>query len=69
MGRYELKGDALAFDQIVATKMNCAPGMGLEKAFVEALGQVKTWKITGQRLDLFDAAGKPVARLEARHIN
>ena len=69
MGRYELKGDALAFDQIVATKMNCAQGMGLEKAFVEALGQVKTWKITGQRLDLFDAAGKPVARLEARHIN
>ena len=68
MGRYELKGDALAFDQIVATKMNCAQGMGLEKAFVEVLGQVKTWKITGQRLDLFDAAGKPVARLEARHI-
>jgi hypothetical protein len=40
----------------------------VEKAFLEALGQVKTWKITGQHLDLFDAAGKPVARLEANHM-
>jgi copper homeostasis protein (lipoprotein) len=68
MGSYELKGDTLAFDQMAATKMACPQGMDVEKAFLEALGQVKTWKITGQHLDLFDAAGKPVARLEANHM-
>jgi copper homeostasis protein (lipoprotein) len=68
MGRYELKSDTLAFDQMAATKMACPQGMDLEKTFLEALGQVKTWKITGQHLDLFDAAGKPVARLEASYV-
>ncbi len=68
MGHYELKGDALSFDQIVAERRNCPQRMGLEKAFVEALGQVKGWKIDGHRLDLLDAAGRPVACLEARHM-
>jgi len=65
-GRYDLKGDRLAFDQIVATRMNCLQGTGLERAFVDALGRVKSWRITGQRLDLFDETGKLLASLEAR---
>jgi heat shock protein HslJ len=68
MGRYDLKGDKLAFDQIVATRMNCLQGIGLEKAFLEALGRARNWRITGQRLDLFDEAGKLLARLEARNM-
>jgi copper homeostasis protein (lipoprotein) len=68
MGRYELKGDALSFDQIVTARTNCPQRMRLEKAFVEALGQVKGWKIDGHRLDLLDAAGRPVACLEARQM-
>ena len=68
MGRYELTGGALSFDQIVATRTSCLQGMGLEKAFVEALGQVKRWKIDGHRLELLDAAGRLVACLEARQM-
>ena len=68
MGSYELNGDTLTFGQMAGTMMACLEGMDTEKAFLEALGQVKKWKIVGQHLELFDAAGKLVARFEARHM-
>jgi heat shock protein HslJ len=42
--------------------------METEKAFLESLGQVKAWKSSGRRLELLDAAGKVVARFEARLV-
>jgi copper homeostasis protein (lipoprotein) len=68
MGSYELNGDRLTFGQMAGTMMACPEGMDTEKAFLEALRQVNTWKIAGQHLELFDAAGKLVARFEARHM-
>jgi heat shock protein HslJ len=53
---------------MAGTMMACAQGMDTEKAFLEALRQVERWKIAGQHLELFDAAGKQVARFEARHM-
>jgi heat shock protein HslJ len=44
--------------------MACVSGMETEKAFLQALEQVRTWKITGQQLELIDETGHPVARLE-----
>jgi uncharacterized lipoprotein YbaY/heat shock protein HslJ/uncharacterized lipoprotein NlpE involved in copper resistance len=67
-GSYELNGDTLTFGQMAGTMMACLQGMDTEKAFLQALGQVKKWKIAGQHLELFDAAGKLVARFEARHM-
>ena len=67
-GSYELNGDKLTFGQMAGTLMACPEGMDTEKAFLEALGQVNKWKIAGQHLELFDAAGKLVARFEARHM-
>jgi heat shock protein HslJ len=67
-GSYELNGDNLTFGQMAGTMMACLEGMDTEKAFLKALGQVKKWKIAGQHLELFDAAGKLVARFEARHM-
>ena len=64
----ELTGDTLRFGKMAGTMMACVDGMDTEKAFLDALGQVNKWKITGQHLELFDAAGKLVARFEARHI-
>jgi putative lipoprotein len=66
MGGYELRGNTLAFGRIAATKMACVGGMDTEKAFMDALAQVKTWKIAGCELELFDSADKRVARFEAR---
>jgi heat shock protein HslJ len=67
-GSYELKGDRLSFGRVAGTMMACLEGMDTEKAFLDPLRQVNSWKITGQHLELFDAAGKPVARLEAGHM-
>lgn len=68
VGGYELKGDALTFSQMAGTMMACPEGMETERAFLAALGQVHKWKIVGQHLEVFDAAGNLVARFEARHM-
>jgi copper homeostasis protein (lipoprotein) len=65
LGGYELDGDTLTFGQMATTKMACAQGMDTEQAFLEALTQVKTWKIVGAHLELFDASGNLLARFEA----
>jgi heat shock protein HslJ len=67
-GSYALDGDHLTFSQIAGTMMACLEGMQTEKAFLEALPQVKSWKIGEQRLDVFDTGGKRIASFEARHI-
>jgi heat shock protein HslJ len=51
---------------MASTMMACPEGMDTEKAFLNALTRVKTWKITEQQLELFDATDEIVARLEAR---
>jgi heat shock protein HslJ len=65
-GSYEVKGVSLTFGAIAGTMMACPAGMDTEQAFYKALGAVRTWKIDGQRLELFDQTGGMVARFEAR---
>jgi len=65
-GSYQLNGDELTFGPIVTTLMACPEGMDTEKAFLKALTETKTWKLTEQKLELFDAHGKLLASFEAR---
>ena len=67
-GAYTLDGPTLAFGQMISTRMACleAGGMETEAAFTAALQQVRGWSITGERLTLSDAAGRPVIELESR---
>ena len=65
-GSYEVKGDRLTFRETASTMMACIEGMDIEKAFVDALPQVKTWRIEGRELEFFDDAGKMLARFETR---
>ncbi len=65
-GSYELSGEQLTFSAMAGTMMACFDGMETEKAFLGALVQAKRWRIAGQRLELFDTAGKMLARFEAR---
>ena len=67
MGSYGLNGDRLTFSQMASTMMACIKGMETEKKFLDALGRVRTWKISGQQLLLSDAKGKVIARLSAVH--
>jgi hypothetical protein len=43
--------------------------MDQEQAFLGALGQAARWRVVGSHLELFDAGGVPLARLEAVHLN
>lgn len=63
-GSYLLNRNRLRFTQVAATLMACIDGMETEKAFLHALEQVRTWKIAGPQLELDDANGHPVARLD-----
>jgi putative lipoprotein len=67
-GSYELNGDNLTFGKMAGTMMACIEGMETEKAFQQALTQVNSWKITGQHLELLDAASNVIASFEARHM-
>ena len=68
MGSYELDGDKLTFGKMAATRMACLDSMDIEQSFLDALAQVKTWKIVGEHLELFDAGGNLLARFEARYM-
>ena len=65
-GRYRSKGQSLAFTALMSMRATCAAkGSDLERRYVTALRNVSRAKITGQRLELFDARGKSLARFEA----
>ena len=67
-GSYQLNGDRLSFSRIASTMMACVDGMETEQLFLKALGRVNRWRITGQRLELFDGSGSSVARFEAVYL-
>lgn len=66
MGSYTIAGDQLTFGQMAGTMMACPKGMETEAAFHKTLGSVARWKIVGEKLELFDAAGASVAQFESR---
>jgi heat shock protein HslJ len=67
-GSYTLNGDTLTFGQVAGTMMACLKGMETEKTFLQVFSKVNSWKISGQRLELYDTGGKRVASFEARQM-
>lgn len=67
-GTYSVSGEQLTFSQMAGTMMACADGMQYERAFHDALTKVASWKIEGEQLELFDAAGDSLARFESRDM-
>jgi META domain/Type III secretion system lipoprotein chaperone (YscW) len=68
MGSYTLDGSKLTLSQMAGTMMACPQGMDLERAFYAALPRVATWRIDGEKLELFDAGGTSVAEFESRYM-
>jgi putative lipoprotein len=69
MGSYTLDGERLAFSKTAGTMMACAQGvMALERAFLDTLPQVATWRIDGQQLELRDGQGTSLAAFESRYL-
>jgi copper homeostasis protein (lipoprotein) len=67
-GSYELDGNNLSFGTLAGSMMACVAGMDTEKEYLETLPRVRTWKVLGQHLELFDTAGTLLARFEARAL-
>ena len=65
-GSYQIDGEHITFIQMISTMMACVDGMETEKVFRDALSEARTWKITGQQLELFDASGKLRATFESQ---
>jgi heat shock protein HslJ len=68
VGSYTRDGKQISFGNFATTKMACADGMDTEDAFLRALTRVRTWKVIGRHLELYDAKGMLLARFEARHM-
>jgi copper homeostasis protein (lipoprotein) len=65
-GSYELDGNAVRFGQVAGTRMACPDTGDVPRRFGNVLMSARRWRILGSWLDLFDAAGRRVARFEAR---
>jgi heat shock protein HslJ len=67
-GSYEVEEDRIAFGQTLSTRMAC-PGTGeVEQGFRAALKDASRWRITADRLELFDAGGVRLAAFEGRAL-
>ena len=67
-GIYTLKANEIAFSGVASTLRACLAGMETEGAFLKMLGNVRSWKILGEHLELNDQSGKMIARFEARAL-
>lgn len=67
-GRYAVNGNRLSFSNVASTMMACVSGMETEQTFHKALGNVRSWRISGQNLELVDDRGNLLARLEAVYL-
>ncbi len=67
MGLYASDRSTISFSMLSTTRMACSGVSGdVERAFLGALKKAAAWKISGRTLELFDAAHRPVMRLEAK---
>lgn len=65
-GTYELTGDDVTFGPMAATKMACLGTAAIERGFQAAIQRAKRVEVSGDRLELVDAAGAKLAVFEAR---
>jgi heat shock protein HslJ len=66
-GSFEQGADSFRFKQMITTKIGCPPPVhAMERAFLQVLGATTAVLLSGNILELKDAAGKVRMRLEAR---
>lgn len=64
-GSYALDGNRIELAPLAGTRMACAEGMDAEQAYLAALARVRSWRVTGQHLELYGPAGELLLRFEA----
>ena len=64
VGAYTASQRFIDINMLAATRMACLTEGNVEQEFIRTLGQVKSWNILGQRLELYDQLGSALARFE-----
>jgi len=64
-GQFTTDESTLSFSTLGATRMACPDAMDTEQSFLAALEGTARYQISGLFLDLYDAEGTLLARLEA----
>jgi len=62
---YRLDGAALSFSFFATTRMYCKEVFDQERLILDTMPQVASWHVSGDRLELKDAAGTVLAVYEA----
>ncbi len=61
-GKYKVTGSSLTFEQMMSTMMACEPAINeQEQSYLKALGETKSYEVTGGNLNLKDASGNALA--------
>jgi copper homeostasis protein (lipoprotein) len=69
-GRYRANDQSLTFTTLMSMRTTCpSKAADVERRYLAALRSVSRAKVTKQRLELFDARGKTLARFEAGRRN
>lgn len=68
MGGFQMDGNNLTFGRIGSTKRYCTETMELERSFLQALGTVTRFDISGETLTLYRSE-EIIALLEARYFD
>jgi uncharacterized lipoprotein YbaY/heat shock protein HslJ len=68
-GNYTLDSERLVFSRAAGTLMACRDGMEQERAFLDTLAQVTSWRVDGQRLTLLDERAAPLLQFEAVYLH
>jgi len=67
-GPYTVDGSMISFGPLAVTLRACLQGMETETAFARALNSAVQLRVSAHHLELLDADGTMVARLEAREL-
>ncbi len=67
MGDYEINKAQISFKGLASTRMFCEGTRGEEERLIlKALEETQSWKLDRNALNLLQAGGKPIGRLENR---
>ena len=67
-GRYEVYPEQLLFESLVTTKKMCSQGMEQEQRYLNALGEVLLFSISGDDLVLYDRGQESILRFVAVYL-
>lgn len=67
-GSFERRDRQLRIGPLASTRKACLDGMELERHFMDALAATARYSVSGDHLELFDAAGHPILTFDAVYL-